>query len=555
MLFEELLDYGLVKAAEPAVTTEPVEEPVLPQLHRAKQHSDNRRYREKAEILRRLMIARPKDWVVDQPGPHHPGITHQPTRFRFHAPRKIIPQEVKSASNTMKAVRATPLQSPLAYLQALRNNFKKFQNSDAYVRRMQMANSPAAQLGHAAAVLGGKTNTAPIDQFVEKFSLDMNALPTATATNDWTTLLPATEVATATAGLAAGGGAHWASGIVGSVNPNSRKAMTDFMANVSPTAPARSFLNNYVHHGSRVLGNVILDGTGGNPSHNGMDVMGAVYGKGWHPAAQTALEYLNGKWDWKKDHYKQFASGALPAYMKITQEVFDDPGNKQWPQERVNNTLSELAKALVVSKDRTELAKRLAASGFDAEDGTLTNALKPMALGGNYDTTYAKLRQAIGIPATVDGAKSFDPVELMTNKLVNTVRTLAKQDSEFVGLDKIIRRTPVGGESRVSPAIAQMYQRLSPAGQQRLLRTMVDDQDLLPSLVASRFKQYWKDAPSLYRSLMGNSMRAVDTIGSVRRMSGLLPSSLGLLAHGATSLLGSKPKIQLVAPGTQSSVK
>jgi len=75
---------------------------IILQLRAAKEHSDNKRYDQKNHILRQLISAAPQDWVVDDPKPYHMGITHAPTKFKFHADPKIIPPVVpvsKAASN------------------------------------------------------------------------------------------------------------------------------------------------------------------------------------------------------------------------------------------------------------------------------------------------------------------------------------------------------------------------------------------------------------------------------------------------------------------------
>lgn len=84
------------KEAQPAI---------ILKLREAKQHSDNKRYDKKNEILRKLMTQAPDEWFVDDPLPHHMGITHAPTSFRFHADPGIIPVGVKvkakaASSNT-----------------------------------------------------------------------------------------------------------------------------------------------------------------------------------------------------------------------------------------------------------------------------------------------------------------------------------------------------------------------------------------------------------------------------------------------------------------------
>ena len=68
---------------------------VIAKLREAKEHSDARRYAQKNNILQTLMSKAPNEWVVDDPLPYHMGVTHTPTKFRFHADPAIIPVGVK----------------------------------------------------------------------------------------------------------------------------------------------------------------------------------------------------------------------------------------------------------------------------------------------------------------------------------------------------------------------------------------------------------------------------------------------------------------------------
>ena len=72
---------------------------ILRKLLAAKKHSDNKRYAEKTDILRRLMTEAPQDWVVDDAKPYHKGVTHTPTRFKLHMDPTAIPSGVKVADN------------------------------------------------------------------------------------------------------------------------------------------------------------------------------------------------------------------------------------------------------------------------------------------------------------------------------------------------------------------------------------------------------------------------------------------------------------------------
>jgi hypothetical protein len=76
---------------------------IIRKLREAKEHSDAKRYDRKNAILRELMNKAPGEWHVDDPVSYHMGITHAPTKFRFHADPKIIPVGVK-----VKAAEANP---------------------------------------------------------------------------------------------------------------------------------------------------------------------------------------------------------------------------------------------------------------------------------------------------------------------------------------------------------------------------------------------------------------------------------------------------------------
>lgn len=71
---------------------------IIEELLAAKEHSDNKRYDHKAQILRKLMAQAPQDWVIDDPKPKFQGVTHTPTKFQFHTARNTIPAGVKAAN-------------------------------------------------------------------------------------------------------------------------------------------------------------------------------------------------------------------------------------------------------------------------------------------------------------------------------------------------------------------------------------------------------------------------------------------------------------------------
>jgi len=72
---------------------------IIEELLAAKNHSDNKRYGHKAQILRKLMSQSPQDWQIDDDAPKFKGITHMPTKFRFHTDPTTIPSGVKAAFN------------------------------------------------------------------------------------------------------------------------------------------------------------------------------------------------------------------------------------------------------------------------------------------------------------------------------------------------------------------------------------------------------------------------------------------------------------------------
>ena len=92
---------------------------ILRRLQEAKAHSDAKRYDKKNAILRELMLNAPNEWYVDDPIPRHMGVTHDPTKFRFHAHPTIIPPGVKVKA---KAAAAEPY---LAQLQTTPISYNK----------------------------------------------------------------------------------------------------------------------------------------------------------------------------------------------------------------------------------------------------------------------------------------------------------------------------------------------------------------------------------------------------------------------------------------------
>ena len=72
---------------------------IIEDLLAAKNHSDNKRYGHKLQILKTLMEQAPQDWQIDDSAPKFKGITHTPTKFKFHTDPSIIPPGVKAAFN------------------------------------------------------------------------------------------------------------------------------------------------------------------------------------------------------------------------------------------------------------------------------------------------------------------------------------------------------------------------------------------------------------------------------------------------------------------------
>jgi 8-oxo-dGTP pyrophosphatase MutT (NUDIX family) len=62
---------------------------VISRLREAKERSDRGDMRGKADVLRRLIRDTPGEWEISDGKGKYPGITHVPTKFRFHAPRDV----------------------------------------------------------------------------------------------------------------------------------------------------------------------------------------------------------------------------------------------------------------------------------------------------------------------------------------------------------------------------------------------------------------------------------------------------------------------------------
>lgn len=98
---------------------------VLKDLRAAKEHSDNKRYDQKTQILRRLMEQSPHDWKIDDPKPYHKGITHKNTNFRFHVEPTAIPESVKAAYRQPRSAYMTALYNSYSMHRPLTYNYNK----------------------------------------------------------------------------------------------------------------------------------------------------------------------------------------------------------------------------------------------------------------------------------------------------------------------------------------------------------------------------------------------------------------------------------------------
>lgn len=70
---------------------------VLPRLLEAKRQSDRRNYGAKHSILRELIHQHPKAFKVDSERHGVVGLTHKPTGFRIHMPRRALPTLLQRA--------------------------------------------------------------------------------------------------------------------------------------------------------------------------------------------------------------------------------------------------------------------------------------------------------------------------------------------------------------------------------------------------------------------------------------------------------------------------
>lgn len=131
LLDAELLEFGFRKeATEPAKSEPESYQLLLAKMKEIKADSDSKRYGLKHKKLRALMLKAPKDWVIDSPGEHHPGITHKGTGFKFHTNRRSIPwevpiQEKAAAPDYVQALATTPAPSSLG-IDSLKGYFQNY---------------------------------------------------------------------------------------------------------------------------------------------------------------------------------------------------------------------------------------------------------------------------------------------------------------------------------------------------------------------------------------------------------------------------------------------
>ena len=154
------------------------EDSVLQLLQQAKQRSDQRRYQEKYQLIRQIMSQSPQDFVVDSPVGKYHGITHVPTKFRFHVPPIVYSGLLKSAEvwdstwygraardyfNNMLAGRQPLWNSGQGVLDNIGQHLgnvrdiasKRIAQAGAQ-QRLQIATDPDHALRHLSAYLGGR---------------------------------------------------------------------------------------------------------------------------------------------------------------------------------------------------------------------------------------------------------------------------------------------------------------------------------------------------------------------------------------------------------------
>lgn len=75
-----------------------LKEKAIDNLLDAKQHSDKRQYKYKHQILALMLSKNPKDFYIDSDQGSIVGITHAPTNFKIHIPKKFVPSKIENRS-------------------------------------------------------------------------------------------------------------------------------------------------------------------------------------------------------------------------------------------------------------------------------------------------------------------------------------------------------------------------------------------------------------------------------------------------------------------------
>lgn len=94
-----------LKTAEIITAPQPAANPLTPlrSLITAKQHSDIKDYPAKHRILRNLMLQHPNDFYIDSVDGNIVGLTWKPGKFKIHAPKSVVPDNIITQLNTPRA--------------------------------------------------------------------------------------------------------------------------------------------------------------------------------------------------------------------------------------------------------------------------------------------------------------------------------------------------------------------------------------------------------------------------------------------------------------------
>lgn len=144
---EDLIDLGICAPDEKRAITASVAN-----LRAIKALSDQKAYADKHARLRTLMLQNPQHWAIDSETGRFYGITHQPTGFRFHMPKTVVPDAIT------RPMAAPVLDTPAPALAKVAGLFSAFKHPLAFVF------SPGDELlmaGASAAGLGGKPAETP----------------------------------------------------------------------------------------------------------------------------------------------------------------------------------------------------------------------------------------------------------------------------------------------------------------------------------------------------------------------------------------------------------